>query len=121
MKYPKVQIESMALFESNYIDKGRHWSAIKLIDASKDLPVFDIPLAGIDISTLPFRVISLDEFIFQMSRVQNTSLEHPIILDDQGCIADGWHRIAKAILEGHTTIKAVRLNEMPEPDKVEAT
>lgn len=40
----------------------------------------------------------------------------PIILDDLGYITDGWHRVAKAILEGKETIKAVRIQNMPAPD-----
>ena len=36
-----------------------------------------------------------------------------------GFIADGWHRIAKAILRGDETIKCVRLKTMPEPDSIE--
>lgn len=29
---------------------------------------------------------------------------------------DGMHRIAKALLEGKTSIRAMRLRELPEPD-----
>ena len=51
-------------------------------------------------------------------RVNQCSLEYPIILDEVGQIADGYHRLCKAILEGKETIKAIRLLEMPAPDRI---
>jgi len=54
-----------------------------------------------------------------MKRVQNTDLKYPIILDVKGVVADGYHRVAKAILEGKSTIKAYRLKQMPPYDFVE--
>ena len=51
--------------------------------------------------------------------MQDCSLNYPIILDDCGQIADGYHRLCKAILEGRETIKAIRLEEMPAPDRIE--
>jgi ParB-like chromosome segregation protein Spo0J len=46
-------------------------------------------------------------------RVQETSFEHPVIMDPSGFIVDGWHRVTKALLEGRDTIPAVRFKEMP--------
>ena len=34
-----------------------------------------------------------------------------------GQVADGYHRICKAIIEGKTSIKAYRLQEMPPVDE----
>jgi len=45
-------------------------------------------------------------------------LSTPIILNPDGRVLDGNHRVAKAMLERHRTIKAVRIIEMPEPDFV---
>lgn len=117
--YPKVEIESMTLIESEYENKeGYVWSALKLIEASKDLPVFDYPLVCIDLSVLPFQVNNMKDLLFQMNRINNTDLKYPIILDDKGVIADGYHRVVKAIMEGHTFIKAIRLTEMPDADSI---
>jgi hypothetical protein len=33
-----------------------------------------------------------------------------------GYIVDGRHRLAKAIINGHSTIKIQKLSTMPEPD-----
>jgi len=45
-------------------------------------------------------------------------MDYPIILTPKGAIADGRHRLAKAILNGDSTIMVKRLSWMPEPDLV---
>jgi hypothetical protein len=51
-----------------------------------------------------------------VKRVQDTSLDYPIIMDRDGFIMDGWHRVVKALVEGRETIKAVRFDETPSPE-----
>lgn len=64
----------------------------------------------------------MDDFIFQVNRTLNANYtKYPIILDNFGQVADGWHRICKAILDGKKTIKAYRITEMPKPDIIEET
>jgi hypothetical protein len=41
---------------------------------------------------------------------------NPIILGADGRVMDGMHRVARVLLEGGTTITAVRFAEPPEPD-----
>jgi GNAT superfamily N-acetyltransferase len=41
---------------------------------------------------------------------------YPIILGPGNRVMDGMHRVARALLDGHRTIKAKRLPELPEPD-----
>lgn len=55
-------------------------------------------------------------------RINEADLSHPIILAPQegplkGCVLDGMHRIGKAMLAGHTSVRAVQLLAMPEPDE----
>ena len=50
--------------------------------------------------------------------VEATDLTYPIILSPDGQVMDGMHRIAKALLLGHSEITAVRLDAMPEPDYI---
>lgn len=113
----KVKIDDMGFSEGEYSYKDRTWKAstLSLFAQEKGYPVFDLPLAGIDLSTAAFESESLKDFIFQCKRVNECSLDYPIILDDHGIIADGYHRVCKAILEGRETIKAIRLEEMPAP------
>lgn len=73
-----------------------------------------MPLAGVNLlGTRMFSLENLDDFIFQCKRVMNCDTNIPIILDDYGQIADGYHRVCRAIIEGKTHIKAYRLNRMP--------
>ncbi len=48
--------------------------------------------------------------------IDEVDMAHPIILAPDGCVMDGMHRVARAIFEGRPTIRAVRFEEMPEPD-----
>lgn len=113
-----VKVEEMTFSESQFKRGNIVWkaSSLYLFAKAKDYPIVDLPLFGVDISILPFEVANLKDFVFQCKRVNDTSLEYPVILDDFGQIADGWHRVAKAILQGEKTIKAIRLEEMPAYD-----
>ncbi len=117
----KLPISQMAFGESQYNRKDGTRKAQTLYDfaKAKEYPVMDMPLWCIDLSTEAFECSQLKDFIFQCKRVNDCSLDYPIILDDKGTIADGYHRVCKAILEGRETIKAIRLLEMPAPDWVE--
>src|ERR1700720_437753 len=50
--------------------------------------------------------------------INETSLEHPIIVDPEGRVMDGMLRVCKALIAGSKTIKAVKLSAMPEHDFV---
>lgn len=118
---PKVKIDSCSLGSSRYIYQGKRWEIATLLKAVKDqgCKPFDLPLAGIPMGYLPFQVRHVDDFIFQMERVNRTDLQYPIILDNFGYVADGWHRIVKAVIEGRRTIKAYRILDMPEHDSLD--
>ena len=123
---PKVHIDSATFEEGRYSRRNKItneydiWNATTLYQWVKEqkLKPFDIPLAALDLSFIPFDLNSLDDFIFQCKRVKNTDPKIPIILDSCGVVADGYHRIARAILDGKKTIKAYRITTMPKPDKV---
>lgn len=51
-------------------------------------------------------------------RIVAADLSHPVILSADGRLMDGVHRIAKAWLDGHTTVRAVRFVTDPAPDHV---
>lgn len=114
----KIPISSMKFGDSQFNRVDGTWKATTLYNfaKAKEYPVVDMPLWCVDLSTEAFDCGSLKEFIFQCKRVESCSLEHPIILDDHGVIADGYHRLCKAIMSGQETIKAIRLLEMPAPD-----
>lgn len=47
----------------------------------------------------------------ELKRIEGADLQYPIILHPTGWVMDGYHRIAKAYLVGHKTIRAVRFTE----------
>lgn len=86
------------------------WRISDLREVVKNEPVFEIPLAFIDVGNMTFEADGgLIGFARHMKHVMEADLSYPIIVDEWGQPIDGRHRIAKALLEGHTTIKAVRV------------
>lgn len=120
-KYPKVYINSQGLSENRYVIDGKAWSAAGLVQYCKDkkYPIFDLPLAGVSLDNMPWQISDTKSFIYHLKRANKVNLNYPIILDDKGYICDGWHRIVKAIELGKTSIKAIRIQEMPQPDGFE--
>lgn len=113
---PTLDIEGIAFHESYYSTRGNTYDAPTLVAFAKhkNYKTFDLPLVGIDISHMPFSSSTFGQFLYHMKRVNDTNLDYPVILDDEGVICDGWHRVAKAYLEGRPTVKAIRLLEMPD-------
>ena len=113
---PTLDIEGIAFHESYYSTRGNTYDAPTLVAFAKhkNYKPFDLPLVGIDISHIPFSASTFGQFLYHLKRVNDTSLDYPVILDDEGVICDGWHRVAKAYLEGRPTVKAIRLLEMPD-------
>jgi len=63
---------------------------------------------------LPVRMIDPEH----LRLVLAADLRYPIILDQDGRLMDGMHRVGKALLEGVREIPAVRFIEDPQPDFV---
>ncbi len=93
---------------------NHHWSISRLFELSKSLPVMDIPLVHMNIYHT-YKDITLREMVMHMKAVNDANLDYPIILDEDGDIMDGRHRIMKALLTGVKTIKAVRFDKNPSP------
>jgi len=113
-----VNIENKALKDGKYTDSdGYYWAVPRLIEHSKNFPVFEISVAGIYIGSRVFSESRTARSIAEhVKRVNETSLEYPIIMDPDGFIIDGWHRVIKALVNGVKTIKAVRFESMPASD-----
>jgi hypothetical protein len=65
-----------------------------------------------------YKTLRLRDFVMHMQAVLIADLEAPIILDEDGELMDGRHRIMRALHEGKTTIKAVRFDTNPPPCSV---
>lgn len=119
-KTPIVTFTQFSFDESQYQYGNKKWDAPTLVEYCKrnKYPVFDMPLACVNISMMPWKLNSFNDFMWHLQRIKNADLTHPIILDDDGIICDGWHRIAKAMMDNKSTIKAIRMENMPEPSGV---
>ena len=92
------------------------WSVPRLFELSKDLPVIEIPLDHICLSST-YDKLTMRELVMHMQAVNDADLSKPIIMSEDGDIMDGRHRVMKALLLNFNTIKAVRFDENPEPCK----
>lgn len=91
----------------------------RLHQLSADLTVYEIPIVAINLSdVLSDGGMRVREFLGHMKAVLAADLSFPIILDEDGEIMDGRHRILRAMHEERTTIKAVRFEENPAPCRV---
>ena len=97
---------------------GRHsWSVPRLFELSKNLPIMEIPLSHLNIYH-KYENLTLRELVGHMKSVNDADLSFPIILDEDGELMDGRHRLMKALLNGEETIKAVRFEKNPSPCKI---
>ena len=95
---------------------NQQWSVTRLIRHSKKLPVMNIPLEHLNVAN-NYSHLNLRAMVMHMKAVNKANLKYPIILDEDGEIMDGRHRIMKALLIGKETIKAVRFATNPTPDE----
>lgn len=97
---------------------GRHhWSVARLAFLASKLEVMDIPLKHLNMAD-QYTKLNLREMVTHIKAVNDADLSHPIILDEDGEIMDGRHRVMKSILEGAESIKAVRFESNPPPCKI---
>ena len=122
MTYKPVNIKTPFSGLGRFIDGKKVWKVTSLIHHVKkeNLEVFDLPLCCINLATTVWADgdLKIKEFAKHWQRASETNLDDPVILDDDGFIMDGWHRVAKALFLGHSTIKAVRFDTTPECDYV---
>lgn len=98
------------------------WDVDRLVALARDLPVSDVALASIAEIDTPYwfgagqDAPTVRILVRHMELVHETDPSFPIILDAHGRVMDGMHRVARALLEGRSTIRAVRLAEAVAPD-----
>jgi hypothetical protein len=98
------------------------WDIDKLIRLGAGLPVREVPLAALrDVDTDYWfdgstEMATVRKVVEHMRLVQEVDISYPIILGVDGRVMDGMHRVARALLEGRSTIAAVQFEFQPEPD-----
>ena len=105
------------LESSYYRADNNYYKASDLVKFSHGLIPYKLLLRDIDLGILPFTISDAFSLAEHIKRVNETSLEFPIIISPKGTILDGWHRVVKALLENKKFIMAVRLTELPQPER----
>lgn len=104
-------------------EKYHVWYTERLWEATKDLPVIQVELESLKHldavcwfeEDFPPTLRNVVEHFVRMERVETG---YPIILDPNGQLFDGAHRVAKALAQGESTIRAVQMTELPPPDEI---
>lgn len=101
------------------------WSVPRLWELAKPLPVREISMQefiGLLDSDMWFPEgvrPSTRAVVMHCQKIIDAKLSMPIILDQEGRVMDGMHRLAKAHLMQRPTIRAVQFTTTPAPDKME--
>jgi hypothetical protein len=97
------------------------WDVDRLIELADSLPAQEVALDEIaEVDSVywfeEWQRPTVRTIVDHFRLVQDVDMSHPIILGPDGRVMDGMHRVARALLDGHSTIAAVRLPVLPEPD-----
>jgi len=97
------------------------WDVDSLIRESADLPVEEVEVASIHEVDTNFWFEfgpepTVRRIIDQVRLIAEVDPSYPIILGSDGRVMDGMHRVAKALLEGRPTVRAVQFTVQPTPD-----
>ena len=115
-KPPRIKLADIEPLQDQFQDgSGAYWSVARLIDDTKNLEPFDCPLAALDLSGEIWKGCNMADLALHCKKVFKADLSKPIIIAWDGSVADGRHRILKAIIKSKTTIKAVRMHWKPRP------
>jgi hypothetical protein len=94
----------------------------RLIELSYGLPIENVALTSITDVDTPYwfytspELPTVREVIEHTRLILEADLTYPVLLSLDDNVMDGMHRVAKAILDGNTTIKAIHLPALGEPD-----
>lgn len=117
-RLPIVKLGAIEPLQDYFQDgDGNQYSVARLVDDSKELPVFEVPLAALDLSGCIWRNADMVALAYHVKKCMDADLSFPILLAWDGSIADGRHRVLKSIALGKRTIKARRMQWRPTPDK----
>ena len=99
------------------------WDVLRLIRLSSDFKIIDVPLSEIrelketywfGLGAPPFT----EDIAQHAKQIYEADVSYPIILCPDGKVMDGMHRVCRAYLESHRTIKAVQFAVLHEPDYI---
>lgn len=113
-------------YHARHTPHGRYiWDVHRLVAQAALLPVREIPLAQIRELDEPYwferdvDVPTCRAIADHARLIAETDLHYPILLCAEGRVMDGMHRVAKAYLEGRSTLPALQFAETPPPDYID--
>jgi hypothetical protein len=101
------------------------WDVHRLVELSSIFPVVEVPLEDIKEIDENYwygndgNIPTCRSIAGHIKLINETDLKHPIILCRDGRVMDGMHRVLKAFIKGHKSIKAVKFNVNPDPDYID--
>ena len=108
---------------SRITTEGRaFWYTERLWREAADLPVNNVPIDDVpelDMNCWFREPPTCREIAEHARQILDADLSFPIILSSDARLMDGGHRLARAWLEGRTTVLAQRFERDPEPDYIE--
>ena len=96
------------------------WDVNRLLRVHANVPTQAVALSQIaeiqQAYWFPNTHPSTADIVEHMRLVEAADLAYPILMDAEGKLMDGMHRVAKALLAGHSHIHAQLLPQTPAPD-----
>ena len=96
------------------------WDVNRLLRLHANVPTQAVALSQIaeiqQAYWFPNTQPSTADIVEHMRLVEAADLAYPILMDAEGKLMDGMHRVAKALLAGHSHIHAQLLPQTPAPD-----
>lgn len=100
--------------------RRHHFWTDRLWKLARSLPVREVPINDIaefdQDCWFHGRAPTCRQVAEHAGRIQAADLQFPVILAADGSLMDGGHRISKAWLSGHATVRAVTFEIDPAPD-----
>ena len=93
------------------------WDVSKLLASAADIAPKNVPLEAIEEQPEAYWGQRCDDSEHE-KLIDAADLAFPILLDPEGRLLDGMHRVAKARANGLAYIPARMLRELPAPDFV---
>lgn len=119
-KEEEEELNESFKIKNTYHEGKKVWYAETLMNASKGLPVKNLPITNKLLDTkIEWTLNTFFDFKNHLERIKNCDLKYPVIVGPKGHIIDGYHRLMKAVMLNHKTIKYVKLDKMPPHDFME--
>lgn len=111
------------LRNTHYEGKRHTWDVYKLWELAKDLPVEEVDVEELSVVSRNCWFRQDDEPTVKAisehcAKALKSDLSYPIILNADGTVMDGAHRVLKCLLQGQRTIRVVRFSTMPPAESV---